>query len=372
VAIITGTRAEFGLLRPVMDAVQAHPALELLVIVTGEHLLPPAETAGEVRGAFDVAGEVAMQRPGRTGRLADAEALGRGVAGMSRLYEQLQPDWAVVLGDRIEALAGATAASVGGIAVAHLHGGDRAEGVADEAMRHAISKLAHLHLPATDASARRLVRMGENERFVHVVGSPAMDGLRDVQPMGDAEAGELGDPTAVLLLHPVGRSEAEERETADRVIAALRDERVLALHPNHDAGRGGILAAIEAASRDRPDSFRAEAHLPRERFVSLLARMAERRGIIVGNSSAGLIEASALRCPAVDIGPRQGGRERAGNVVTIADPSELPAALERARAIPQDSMTHPYGDGRTGERVAALLASIDPHDPALLRKRCAY
>lgn len=372
VAIITGTRAEFGLLRPVMDAAGAHPALALLVVVTGEHLLPPAETAGEVRDTFDVAGEVSMQRPGRTGRLADAEALGRGIAGLSRLYEQLRPDWAVVLGDRIEALAGGAAASVGGIAVAHLHGGDRAEGVADEAMRHAITKLAHLHLPATDASAQRIVRMGEHERFVHVVGSPAMDGLLDVQPMGDAEAGELGDPTVVLLLHPVGGSEAEEHETVERVIGALRDERVLALHPNHDAGRGGILAAIEAASRDRPDSFRVIAHLPRERFVSLLARLAERGGIIVGNSSAGLIEAAALRCPAVDIGPRQAGRERAGNVVTITDPGELPAALTRARAITPESMTHPYGDGRTGERVAALLASIDPHDPALLRKRCAY
>ncbi|MBY0260816.1 MAG: UDP-N-acetylglucosamine 2-epimerase, partial [Phycisphaerales bacterium] len=137
VAVVTGTRAEFGLLRPVMDAIKARKDLQLLVVAGGAHLLAPARTIREVESAYTVAATVPMQRPGQTGRAADAAALGRGVSGFAKAFADLKPDWVVVLGDRIEALAAGSAASVAGIAVCHIHGGDRAEGIADEAMRHA-------------------------------------------------------------------------------------------------------------------------------------------------------------------------------------------------------------------------------------------
>ena len=165
VAVVTGSRAEFGLLRPVMRAIDARGDLQLQVIAAGSHLIPPALTFRDVKRDFEIADSVPMQVAGRSTRFDDAESVGRGVARFARSFQALDPHWVVVLGDRIEAFAAASAASIGGRAVAHLHGGDRAEGVSDEAMRHAITKLAHLHLPGdATQSADRILRMGETPR----------------------------------------------------------------------------------------------------------------------------------------------------------------------------------------------------------------
>lgn len=372
IAIVTGSRAEFGLLRPVMHAVAAHPELELLVIAAGSHLIQPAETFREVKRHFAVADSVPMQIAGRTTRADDAEALGRGVARFTRSFESLRPDWVVVLGDRIEAFAAAAAASIGGWALAHIHGGDRAEGIADEAMRHAITKLAHLHFPATAQSARRIASMGERPGSIHAVGSPAIDAIIGAPPAPAEVWNDLGQPTCILLLHPIGRTDEQEEAAAAEVIAGLAGERVVALHPNHDPGRAGIMRAIQGA----PALAGARAHLAREVFVGALLRLATMapRGVLVGNSSAGLIEASALRCPVVDIGPRQRGRERVGNVVHVEleHAEGVRAAVARARALDLSGLVHPYGDGRAGQRIAGVLAATDPATPGLLRKCCAF
>ncbi|MCW5774918.1 MAG: UDP-N-acetylglucosamine 2-epimerase (hydrolyzing) [Phycisphaeraceae bacterium] len=374
VMVVTGTRAEFGLLRPVMDAVHRHPELELLVIASGAHLIPPADTFHEVKAAFPVADSVPMQKASDSTRLDDAEALGRGIARFARSLAGLRPDWVVVLGDRIEAFAAASAASVGGVAVAHIHGGDRAEGVADEAIRHAITKLAHLHLAATAQSAERIRRMGERPEFVHVVGSPAIDGLDDIAPLSDAEIESLcgGVPEAVFLMHPIGRHAEEEEAAASGVLAGLDGMRIVAFDPNHDPGRRGITHAIEGAAAR--GALRRVTHLPRPRFIGLLKRLAESGGVLVGNSSAGLIEAAALRLPAVDIGARQAGRERPPNVISCdAEAAHaVRRAVEKARGIDRTTLSHPYGDGHAGEHAAALLASTDPGTATLLRKRCTY
>lgn len=369
VAIVTGTRAEFGLLRPVMHAVRDHPELELLVIAAGSHLISPAETYRDVKAEFlaHIADAIPMQVAGRTGRLEDAEALGLGVSRFARSLGRLAPDWVVVLGDRIEAFAAASAAGVAGFALAHIHGGDRAEGVADEAMRHAITKLAHLHLAATEQSAERLRRMGERPDLVFVVGSPAIDGLDSIPALPEADYRELGAPDTVLLLHPVGRDAPREQEVAASALTALRGRRVVALYPNHDPGREGTLRALTDAS-----GLRLVTHLPRDRFIGLLKRLAE-TGVLVGNSSAALIEAAALRLPAVDIGPRQAGRERAANTVHAEEtPEAIARALDEALRIDRAAIAHPYGDGRAGAAIAARLAGIDPREPGLLRKRCVY
>ncbi|MFN9973571.1 MAG: UDP-N-acetylglucosamine 2-epimerase, partial [Phycisphaerae bacterium] len=177
IAVVTGSRAEFGLLRPVMTAIAAQPTLELAVIAAGSHLLLPANTVHEVKQAFRVGAVVPMQQPGKHTRIDDAEALGRGIARFARTFYKMNVDCVVVLGDRIEAFAAASAAAIGGIRVAHIHGGDRAEGVADESMRHAITKLAHIHFPASAESAQRILGLGEHPSTVHLVGSPAIDGL---------------------------------------------------------------------------------------------------------------------------------------------------------------------------------------------------
>lgn len=373
VLVVTGSRAEFGLLEPVMRAVDAHPALDLRVAVAGSHLVGAARTGREVEARWPIAATVPMQGDEPRTRLADAAALGRGVVGFAGAIADLGPAWVVVLGDRIEAFAAAGAASVAGVAVAHLHGGDRAEGIADDAVRHAITKLAHLHLPATDESARRLIRMGEDPARVRVVGSPAIDDLARHEPMPDERWRALGQPEAALLLHPVGRDDDAEAADARAILESVRGVRPLALAPNHDPGRAGI-DRVWREAHDRGEIAAFVEHLPRAEFVGLLKRLASSGGVLVGNSSAGLIEAAALRVPVVDIGPRQGGRQRPGNVLHVRSPTpeNVRAALDEARRLDLADLDHPYGDGRAGPRVAAALAEIDPARPGFIRKRNAY
>lgn len=384
IAVVTGSRAEFGLLEPVMRAVQRHPDLELLCIAAGSHLVQPGETFRDVKAAFPIADSVPMQIAGRTGHYEDAESVSRGVGRFARSFQRLNPNWVVVLGDRIEAFAAAIAAGIGGFALAHIHGGDRAEGVADESIRHAISKLAHLHLAATPCSAERLVRMGEKPTSVHITGSPAIDGLGDIPSLDDEAFAALGSPTTVFLFHPVGRHPEVEEAAASTILEAICDPspagggpsattaqhtRLLCLHPNFDPGRDGILRAIALAGVE------TRSHLPRRSFVGLLKRLASspERGVLVGNSSAALIESAALRLAAVDIGNRQTGRERANNCVhSVESVDAVRHAIRHARSLDPATFTHPYGDGRAGERIAELLAATDPTDPALRRKLCTY
>ncbi len=390
VGVVTGSRAEFGLLRPVMHAVARHPHLDLRVIAAGSHLVSPGLTYHEVKREFPIAAAVPMQVAGRTGRLADVEALATGVGRFGRVFDDLELEWVVVLGDRIEAFAAAIAASVGGRALAHVHAGDRAEGVADEAMRHAITKLAHLHMAATPQSAERVVRMGEDPAHVHVVGSPAIDDLTSFPALTDAAFRALGEPEAVFLMHPIGRDDETEEAAAAEVLGALDGRRVLALLPNLDPGREGVLRALRDATplelgdhvtpgAGEPEpGVRRVQHLPRATFVGLLRRLREHGGVLVGNSSAALIEAAALGVPAVDVGRRQGGRQRADNVVHVPleRTADIRDAIERARAWGRAhagaNPTHPYGDGAAGRHIAAAIARTDPHAPGLLRKRCAY
>ncbi len=368
IAVVTGTRAEFGLLKTVMFAVRERADLELLVIAAGAHLVQPALTFREIKKEFAVADSIPMQTVGRVGRWHDVESTGKGISRFARSFERLRPDVVVVLGDRIEAFAAASAASIGGLPVAHLHGGDLAEGVADEAMRHAITKLAHIHFPATETSAERIERMGEPRSRVHVVGSPAIDGLAGTPAMGDDRARELGDPQIVMLMHPIGRPDEQEEAVAASAIEAVGDRRLLCLMPNLDPGRAGIVRAIESV-RDQPNVTVCD-HLPRQEFVGLLKRLAHTGGLVIGNSSAGLIEAGAIGVPTVNIGSRQSGRERGTNVIDAQGETTgaIADAIGRALEMDRTSNAHPFGDGKTGVRVAKILAGVNLAEPGLLRK----
>ena len=381
VLVVTGSRAEFGLLRPVMDAIRKHRSLELRLCVAGEHLLGPAHTWREVAKDYRIDAKVHMQRARDRGRLDHAAATGRGLAGFAATYKKIWPDWVVVLGDRIEAFAAASAASIAGIAVCHIHGGDRAEGIADEAMRHAITKLSHLHCAATDLSAKRIVQMGERKEHVHVTGSPAIDGLHTIKPMNDSDAHKLGDPCVVMLLHPSGQDKLIEHNAA--VLASCYATAlgpILMLAPNSDPDREIIIK--QWSFMERVNDATSLSHLPRVQFLALLKRLASRdRGALLGNSSAGLLECAAIGLPVIDLGPRQAGRERAENVLWMSDQTLFSPAFHRsvtkiqrhvARVHRSAVVNHPFGDGRAGKRIAALLARIDPLATSIRRKRNSY
>lgn len=370
VALVTGTRAEWGLLRRLAHLLDGSADVELQLLAAGAHLLAPARTIGEID--LPIAATIEMQRDGQTGRRADAAALGRGVSGFADAFARLRSEIVVVLGDRIEAFAAAAAGSVAGLPCVHIHSGDRAEGVADEAMRHAITKLASVHCCATEQSAERVRRMGEHPDRVIVTGSPAIDGLECIEPMDDAAFASLGCPELVVLHHPAGLDPAHERGFAEAIAAVAAEHRSVWLAPNHDPGREDIEAIRRWGAQ--AGRWRTSDHLPREAFVALLRRVGRDGGALVGSSSAGLIESAALRVPAVNIGPRQGGRERAPNVVDVSTPDagELREAVGAARSTDTTALTHPYGDGRASERIADAVVAVDPADPSLRRKRCTY
>lgn len=370
VAVVTGSRADFGLLRPVMRAIARREELELLVFVAGSHLVPPATTLRDVKGEFHVSELIPMQTVGRVGRLADAESVGKGVSLTTRAIERHHPEWIVVLGDRIEAFAAASAAAVAGVGLAHIHGGDRAEGVADESMRHAITKLAHVHFAASRQSHDRIVRLGEPQERVYLVGSPAIDEIAAIDVINDATWRDLDSPRVLVLHHPAGLSGMRERAMAAAVYDAALGTGgpVLALMPNLDPGRDAVMGELIA----RQGRMRVMEHVPRAAFIGLLKKLASIGGVMIGNSSAGRIEAAAVGLRVIDVGPRQAGREQPANVTHVAE-SELARlaalACEKPASVPT---SHPYGDGHAGERIAEVLAKLDPTQEGFTRKRNSY
>lgn len=360
VLVVTGSRAEYGLLRPVLDAIEQQPSLDLLLAAGGSHLVGRNPTIEGVRSERTVDAIFHMQEEGRVSRTDDARALARGVTALTDAIERLQPDLLLVLGDRIEAFAAATAASISGVRIAHIHGGDVACGVADEAMRHAITKLSHLHFPATQLSASRVRMMGEDSRAISVVGSPAIDGLDSMPPLSEDRFRAIGAPRYAVMMHGTGGVDEHERENATSVLETVsRRGPTVVFEPNLDAGRTGIMDAI------RRSGLAVIDHLDRPAFVGLLRRL----DALVGNSSAGLIECAALGVPAVDLGDRQSGRERphtALHVRTLTGRA-LDGALDAVGTVAARGRDPRFGDGTAGQRIAGHIAARDL-DAIALRK----
>jgi UDP-hydrolysing UDP-N-acetyl-D-glucosamine 2-epimerase len=390
ICFVTGTRAEFGLMRTTLRAIQSHPALQLQLVVTGMHLSRKhGRSIDQIRAdGFGIDATVRWSSTD-TSPTATAAATGNAMAHLARAYGKLVPDVVLLVGDRVEAFAAAAAAHVANIPVAHVHGGDRALGQVDDALRHAITKLAHLHLPATVLSADRIRKLGEDPWRIRRVGSPGIDGIRgDAVPSSELTQRFNLTPRryALLSLHPVEADDATEERRARDLLAAILStgfDQTVVIYPNNDPGSAGIVRAwqrpgvpprlIRADPRPRPRQS-APVFLPnaaRPEFLGLLRDAA----VLVGNSSAGIIEAASFGTPVLNVGPRQLGRERGGNVVDV---TYAPSAVRRAlRNIWNDGnpKRHPphnlYGSGRTSEKIARILATV-PLDGRLRRKLIAY
>jgi len=402
IAVITGTRAEYGLLVSPMQAIAADSRLELQLVVTGMHLLPAfGRTINQIRAdGWRIAARIPMQRgDDRPGD--QAEGLARGVAGLARYFERARSDVVVVLGDRIEAMAGALAAVTTGRVLAHVHGGDVAPGDFDDSLRHAITKLAHVHFAATRGAARRIRRLGEDPRRIHVVGAVGLDRLRAIlaqracrrcyprrppTPQQQAHCARcprhgplppnpvsVPRPYALVVYHAWGRPAAVEARTVDtllKTVAAAGLGRVI-LYPNTDRGNRGVVAALERHARRSPrGAVQVVRSLPRDEYLQALCDAA----VLVGNSSSGVIEAPLAGTPSISVGPRQAGREPGGPSVIECGESAaaIRAALGRALRLPRrPGRRSVYGDGRAGERIARVLAEL-PLSAETARKVIAY
>ncbi|MFC2036470.1 UDP-N-acetylglucosamine 2-epimerase [Chloroflexota bacterium] len=378
IVYLTGTRADYGLFYQALRRIEEHPDLEIELIVTAMHLAPEfGYTVHMVeQDGLRIGARVETLLAGDSGG-AMGRAIGLGILGLTQALESIRPDVLIVLGDRGEMLAGAVAAAHLNIAVAHVHGGE-VSGTIDESVRHAITKLAHIHFPSTEENAERIVRMGEDPTRVHVVGAPGLDYLRLAEPMDqrsiELDLGlDLSKPVLLMTQHPVTtemESASEQMRTTLKAIKAVGVQTVIT-YPNADSGGR---AMIQVLNEYEPLPFiRVWPTLGQWRYVSLLRYASA----MVGNSSSGIIEAPFFGLPVVNLGTRQQGRQRAENVLDVPhDKDAIVQALQTAladEAFIQQARhcTNPYGDGHAGERIAETLAEISL-DRGFLQKRLTY
>lgn len=367
IAVITGTRAEYGILKPVLKKIEHSPKLELCLIVTGMHLCPDyGYTVEEViTDGFTIAAKVEMILSSDTSA-AMGKSVGIGMTGLCHEIERLHPDIVLVLGDRIEAFAGATAGLFCEAAIAHIHGGEITQGGLDEYMRHAITKLSHIHFPATPKSRDRIIQLGENPDFVYTVGTPGLDAILSFPDLSNADLSQrlgipLPDRFILLCQHPIStQSESAVKEFRE-TLTALQETHLptILIYPNADAGSRKMLDEIRM--RDKEDWLTTFTSLPREVYCNLLKRAL----MLVGNSSSGMIDAPAYGVPVINIGERQAGRERGDNVLDVLpERKAISQAIHRALTdvdfIEKAQNTeNPYGDGKASERICKTLENVD-------------
>jgi len=378
IAVITGTRAEYGIFKSVLREIEANPNLDLSLIVIGMHLSPEfGYTIKEIEeDGFKIDAKIDVLHSKDTGA-AMSKSIGKCMVKTARALERIKPDVLLILGDRSEMLVGAVSATYMGIPLAHIHGGD-ISGNVDEPVRHAITKLAHIHFAATKESADRIIKMGEEPWRVYVVGAPGLDLILNETLVEPSELAkkcglDLSKPVLLVVQHSVV-TEADDapnqiRETLEAIIE-LGYQTIL-IYPNADAGGRRMIEVIKEYEKyPFIKTFRSVPHKEYLSFMKLAS-------VMVGNSSSGIIEAPSFGLPVVNIGTRQMGRQRAENVIDVNyDRKEIKVAIQKAlydekfREKVKGSKNF-YGDGKAGIRIANVLSEIKI-DKRLLEKRMTY
>ncbi|WP_287497378.1 UDP-N-acetylglucosamine 2-epimerase [Pandoraea sp. CB10b_02] len=367
VAVFTGTRAEYGILYWLLKDIQASEALELQLIVGAMHLSPTfGDTWKQIEAdGFVMSAKVEMLLSSDS-PVGTAKSMGLGTIGFADALDRLQPDVAVVLGDRFEALAFVQTAMVMGIPVAHLHGGEITEGAYDDAIRHSITKMSYLHFTASGAYRQRVIQMGEAPERVFDTGALGLDHLLRSPRMSHAALAEslgfaLKAPYFLVTYHPVTLAE-EPGDAAFHALAVALDQfpqhQVIVTYPNADHGGLELIRRLQAYAAANPTRVLAVPSLGFARYLSAMSGAAA----VIGNSSSGIIEAPAFGVPTVDIGARQTGRLRAPSIVHAAPESDAIADAIRTvidpafvRAI--DPADNPYGQGDAARQIVNVLTN---------------
>jgi UDP-N-acetylglucosamine 2-epimerase (non-hydrolysing)/GDP/UDP-N,N'-diacetylbacillosamine 2-epimerase (hydrolysing) len=371
IAIVTSTRADFGILVPVFHALR--DAFDPRWIVTGTHLsqlhgrtIAEIEAQGlPIEATFDI------QLADDSAR-AIAKSAGLAILGATDALERVRPDLVMLVGDRYEILAVATTAALLHVPVAHLSGGDTTEGALDDSFRHAVTKLAHLHFTTNRRATELVLQLGEERERVHEVGHPALDAIAAHRPSSRADLFaaigiEPAERLAALTYHPPTTALDRAERELDEILAALDarpDFAVVISGSNADEAANRISTRLHAfAARRQKTVFRAS--LGQARFYDLL----HHADVMIGNSSSGILEAPSFRTPTINVGDRQRGRPRAASVLDVkTDRAAIGEALARALELDLDGLVSPFGDGHAARRIAEVLSRVgDPR--GLLQKR---
>lgn len=378
ICVVTGTRADYGIYYPILEKLNKDPFFDLQILVTGMHLSPLyGETIKEIEiDGFSIASKVDILLQNATGA-SMAKSVGLGIIGMTQALESHNPDLVLVLGDRGEMLSAAIAASHMNIPVAHIHGGE-VSGSIDESVRHAITKLSHIHFPATKKSAERIVKMGEDSWRVHCVGAPRIDSilhakLPDIKTVfSKYNIPFATDNYSLFVFHPVS---TEVKDVASQIRECMETlvktgKNYIIIMPNSDAGNDEIFKVYETYKLH--SQFVFITNFSPFDYLAVL----KHTNVLIGNSSSGIIEAASFKKPVINIGERQKGRERSANVVdTEVDMKEILSALEYISSssfkAKLEEVENVYGSGNSSEQIVTILKQIDIND-RLIKKIIAY
>ena len=374
---ISGTRADYGLMRSVLKKIDNHPEFELYIGATGMHLMPEfGKTIHEIyHDGFRIIEINATYE--RDDRVSTAEFIGNFIRTLIIRIKDLNPDIILILGDRGEMLGGAIVGTYLNIPIIHIHGGEITSTV-DEHVRHAITKLAHVHLAATQKSADRIIKMGENPKNVHLVGAPGLDEIVNGEFLSPDILAQkyqlnLSVPLLLIVQHPVSGELDMAQAQIHETLEALLEEKYqsLVIYPNADAGGRQMIEVIQ--SYEKLPFIHTFKSIPHQDYLSLL----KISSVLLGNSSSGIIEAASLRIPVINVGSRQHGREHAANVIHVnyyqdEIKNAINTALYDKRFLAKvKKCVNPYGDGSASNKIIKILSKIKP-DADLLQKKMMY
>lgn len=368
ICIVTGSRAEYGLLRWVMEEILHAPELVLQVIVTGMHLSPEfGLTYREIEAdGFVIDRKVEMLLSSDT-PVGISKSMGLGIIGFADALEELKPDLLLVLGDRYEIFAAASAALIARIPIAHLHGGEATEGAVDEALRHAITKMAHLHFVAAEEYQRRVIQLGEHPERVYLVGGLGVDAitrlnLLDRTALEESLDFHFGKRNLLVTYHPVtlenNTATAQMRELL-KALECLSDTHIFFTLPNADTEGRELVAEIREFVERHPETSRVYTSLGQLRYFSCIAQVDG----VIGNSSSGLLEVPSFRKGTVNIGDRQAGRAKAESVIDCPPNADaILVAIEKLYS-PKfqetlKTVVNPYGTGGASKKIAEVLKTV--------------
>jgi GDP/UDP-N,N'-diacetylbacillosamine 2-epimerase (hydrolysing) len=377
IAVTTGTRSEYGFLRPVLREIGQSKQLELYLIVAGMHLSKKfGMTINEIKkDGFKIYAKVEMLPKGNSPYFM-AKALGEGVIQFSKIFQKLQPDINLILGDRDEPFASALAASHMNIINAHIHGGEVSKGF-DEYIRHSITKLSNIHFAVSKKSKQRIIKLGENPKYVFLTGSPSIDealhGIKSSKKELEKKYNlKIKGDEILLVQHPVTTQFGESEKQIISILNAVSKlkKTTIAIAPNSDAGNNEIFQNLQKYSM-KFDFIKMYPNIPRRDYLGFLQNC----GVLVGNSSSGLIEGGYFNIPVINLGIRQEGRERGKNVINIKEitTTSVLNAIQNALQMKNKKIKKEwiYGNGNASKKIIKYLKRIKL-DKNLLEKQLVY
>ncbi|WP_416826495.1 UDP-N-acetylglucosamine 2-epimerase [Ectobacillus polymachus] len=377
ICVVTGTRAEYGLLYWLMKEIDEDPDLSLQIVVTGMHLSPEfGLTYREIeKDGFKIDRKVEMLLSSDT-PVGIAKSMGVATMGFAEVFEQLSPDLLVVLGDRYEILTAAQAAMVARIPIAHIHGGETTEGLIDEAIRHSVTKMAHLHFVAAEPYRKRVIQLGEHPERVWNVGATAIDNIHRLKLLEKEEFENaiqfpLRRKTFLVTYHPVTLNKMGPLGAMKELLKALdtyKDAQIIFTKSNSDTEGRLINQMIDEFVQQNPERSIAYTSLGQLRYLSAIRHS----DVVIGNSSSGLVEAPFFQKPTVNLGDRQKGRLKAESIIDCKENSD-DIILAITKAISEDfqqklkHISSPYGTGKVAQKIKRVLKEVSLED-VLMKK----